>query len=119
VNWSTKWRSSSKQIVENKHFKKEGCTSFDQRLEENHGTLVYSSDEVVLEKSDKIPNQVDMLINVEIDPLSIPTSLILFLLERLRELQLEVISVESNVQPFNLEAHLLITQKYNLSLICS
>jgi len=91
--------------------KKKGCTSFDQRLEEQHGTFVYSSDEVVLEQSKKIPNQVDMRINVQIDPLSSPTSFMIVLLERLRELQLEVVSVESTVQQFYLEAHLLITQK--------
>jgi hypothetical protein len=48
-------------------------------------------------------------INVQIDPLSSPTSLMIVLLERLRELQLELVSVQSNVQPFKLEVRLLIT----------
>jgi len=89
--------------------KKEGSTSFDLRLEENQATLLYSSDEVVLEQSKEIPNHVDMRINVRIDPLSSPTSLMIVLLERLRELQLELVSVQSNVQPFKLEVRLLIT----------
>jgi hypothetical protein len=42
--------------------KKEGSTSFDLRLEENQATLLYSSDEVVLEQSKEIPNHVDMRI---------------------------------------------------------
>lgn len=89
---------------------KEGCSSFDQRHEDHQATLVYISDEVVLEQSKKIPNHVDMRINVQIDPLSSPTNLTIILLQRLRELQLEVISIEYNVQQFKFEAHLLITQ---------
>jgi len=87
-----------------------GCNSFDQRFEEDQATLVYSNDEVVLEQSKNMPNQVNMRINVQIDPLSSPTSLIIVLLERLRELQLEVTTVQSNIQTFKFQAHLLITQ---------
>jgi hypothetical protein len=73
--------------------KNEGCSSFDRIHEEHQATLIYVSDEVVLEQSKKIPNQVHMRINVQIDPLSSPTNLIIVLLERLKELQLEVILV--------------------------
>ena len=89
---------------------KEGCSSFNQRHEEHQATSVYISDVIVLEQSKKIPNHVDMRINVQIDPLSSPTNLIIVLLQQLRELQLEVVSIEYNVQQFKLEAHLLITQ---------
>jgi hypothetical protein len=90
--------------------RKEECSSFDQRHEEHQATLVYRSDEVILKQSKNMPNQVDMQINVQIDPLSSPTNLMIVLLERLRELQLEVVTVQSNIQPFNLEAHFLLTQ---------
>lgn len=93
-----------------KFSKKEGCTSFDERHEEHEATLVYKCDEFTLKQSKNMPNQADMRINVQIDPLSSRTNLIILLLERLRELQLEVASVQSNVQPLNLEAHFILIQ---------
>ena len=90
--------------------KEEDCSSFDQKHEEHETTLVYTSDEVVLRQSKNMPDQLDMRLNVQIDTLSSPTNLTIVLLERLRELQLEVVSVQSNAQPFNLKAHLLLTQ---------
>ena len=89
---------------------KEECSSFNQRHEEHQAALVNISDVVGLEQSKKIPNHVDMRINVQIDPLSSPTYLIIVLLQQLRELQLEVVSIEYNVQQFKLEANLLLTQ---------
>jgi hypothetical protein len=89
---------------------KERCSSLDLRHDENLTKIVYSSDEVVLRQSENIPNQLDIRINVQIDPLSSPTNFVIFLLERLRELQLEVVSVEYSIQTFKFQAHLLIKQ---------
>lgn len=89
---------------------KEGCSSLGPRHDEHLTNIVYSSDEVVLAQSENISNQLEIRINVQIDPLSSPTGLVILLLQRLRELQLEVVSVETDIETFKFQVHLVIKQ---------
>eukprot|EP01018_Ginkgo_biloba_P031718 Gb_09710 [translate_table: standard] len=81
-------------------------SSFESQEE---ATSVYRGDGVVVQQSN-IPDQVEMGINVQ-RPFSNPTNMIITLLECLRELQLEVLSIQSDVQAFQFQANLVIKTK--------
>ncbi|XP_057813560.2 uncharacterized protein LOC131027493 isoform X2 [Cryptomeria japonica] len=70
--------------------------------------VIYSSDEVTLEQWKKSPCQVNMKIIIQKDKILCPASLLIKQLDLLKSKQMEVLSMQSQTEPFQFRSDILL-----------
>ncbi|GLJ23385.1 hypothetical protein SUGI_0442460 [Cryptomeria japonica] len=90
--------------------KEEGSRGFESTEQScnSDNRVIYSSDEVTLEQWKKNPCQVNMKIIIQKDKVLCPASLLIKQLDLLRSKQMEVLSIQSQTQPFQFLSEILL-----------